>query len=285
MSNEEFNRLTPAKLAQDNANELRQMIPSMQASITDMRTFQSFIVKELIETAKQLPDDIFTGVFNGQSNATPPPRNAQGALLPGIPGFLTPIITPNIQKELQLIQDEIDRQKTPARVYNAIEQYASQWIDPIRGTTNFTGVTLAIIQYLIDQRVKGNLFPELKGLGNVLLSWEKKLKPKKLTPQQQQAVSQTAINKSSTGVVNTIATLFNRITSLLAQTKQRHKSMDAQSRQGQNSSATRNIWKSNIKQLFRIISDFNIYVAKNRFPKLQIDQAKTIKEPYKVVRK
>ncbi len=59
MTNEEFNKITPAKLAQNNAEELKQMIPSMQASITDMRSFQSFIVRELIETVKQLPNDIF----------------------------------------------------------------------------------------------------------------------------------------------------------------------------------------------------------------------------------
>ncbi len=59
MTNEEFNKLTPQKIAQDNAEELRQMIPSMKSSIQDMREFQTFIVRELIETAKQLPNDIF----------------------------------------------------------------------------------------------------------------------------------------------------------------------------------------------------------------------------------
>jgi len=65
MSNEEFNAITPAKLAQNNAEELKQMIPSMQQSITDMRGFQSFIVKELIETIKQLPADVFSGIVGG----------------------------------------------------------------------------------------------------------------------------------------------------------------------------------------------------------------------------
>ncbi len=69
MSNEEFNKMTPQKLAQDNAAELRQMIPSMQKAITDMRSFQSFIVRELIETAKQLPGDIFGGLTG--TNNTP----------------------------------------------------------------------------------------------------------------------------------------------------------------------------------------------------------------------
>ncbi len=70
MSNEEFNKLTPAKLAQDNAEELKQMIPSMKGAITDMRSFQSFIVKELIETVKQLPGDIFGGLTGDLQTST-----------------------------------------------------------------------------------------------------------------------------------------------------------------------------------------------------------------------
>jgi len=70
MSNEEFNKLSPAKLAQDNAEELKQMIPSMKGAITDMRSFQSFIVKELIETVKQLPGDIFGGLTGDLQTST-----------------------------------------------------------------------------------------------------------------------------------------------------------------------------------------------------------------------
>ncbi len=48
MTNEEFNKLTPAMIAKESAKELREMIPSMQDSLMDMRAFQSFIVKELM---------------------------------------------------------------------------------------------------------------------------------------------------------------------------------------------------------------------------------------------
>ncbi len=49
MSNEEFNKLTPAKL-QDNANkELKAMIPSMEQSVIEMRTFQTFLIKEFLQ--------------------------------------------------------------------------------------------------------------------------------------------------------------------------------------------------------------------------------------------
>ncbi len=52
MSNEEFNALTPQKLSERTRQELKDMIPSMQDSITDMRIFQEFIIKELIDTMK-----------------------------------------------------------------------------------------------------------------------------------------------------------------------------------------------------------------------------------------
>ncbi len=54
MSNEEFNKLTPVML-QERANaELKAMIPTMEASITDMRDFQKFIVKEFLEMISDL---------------------------------------------------------------------------------------------------------------------------------------------------------------------------------------------------------------------------------------
>ncbi len=70
LTNEEFNKLTPSDIAANSRRELQQMIPEMKASITDMRDFQSFIVHELIATAKQLPDDIFSGI-TGQGKGTP----------------------------------------------------------------------------------------------------------------------------------------------------------------------------------------------------------------------
>jgi len=56
MSNEEFNKLTPAKL-QANANaELKAMIPSMEQSLTDMRQFQVFVIKEFLLTVRAVID-------------------------------------------------------------------------------------------------------------------------------------------------------------------------------------------------------------------------------------
>ncbi len=48
MSNEEFNKLTPTKLMQRANEELKDMIPSMESSIVEMRTFQTFLIGEFI---------------------------------------------------------------------------------------------------------------------------------------------------------------------------------------------------------------------------------------------
>jgi len=109
MSNEEFNKLTPAKLAQDNAEELKQMIPSMKGAITDMRSFQSFIVKELIETVKQLPGDIFGGITGDLQTSTSfsktPPTNVAYAGSLGLPYAALAGITPGTK----LWQDTFDK--------------------------------------------------------------------------------------------------------------------------------------------------------------------------------
>ncbi len=54
MSNEEFNKLTPKIINEKAAEELKSMIPSMEASIIEMRTFQTFLIKEFILMVRDL---------------------------------------------------------------------------------------------------------------------------------------------------------------------------------------------------------------------------------------
>ncbi len=56
MSNEEFNKLTPAKLLSNANAELKSQIPLMQESMQDMRNFQTFIVKEFLLTIRSIID-------------------------------------------------------------------------------------------------------------------------------------------------------------------------------------------------------------------------------------
>ncbi len=59
MSNEEFNKLTPAMLQERTNNELKAMIPNMKQSIIDMQGFQEFLVKEFV---KMIGDILVAGL-------------------------------------------------------------------------------------------------------------------------------------------------------------------------------------------------------------------------------
>ncbi len=50
MSNEEFNKLTPLKILEQNTRELKSMIPEMEKSVQEMRTFQTFLIREFLRT-------------------------------------------------------------------------------------------------------------------------------------------------------------------------------------------------------------------------------------------
>ncbi len=59
MSNEEFNKLTPAMLQERTNAELKAMIPNMQQSIIDMQGFQEFLVKQFV---KMIGDILIAGL-------------------------------------------------------------------------------------------------------------------------------------------------------------------------------------------------------------------------------
>ncbi len=62
MSNEEFNKLTPQQMAEDNAQEIKNIIPSLKESIMDMREIQKFIIAEFVQLiTKILPAGIQSG--------------------------------------------------------------------------------------------------------------------------------------------------------------------------------------------------------------------------------
>jgi len=53
LSNEEFNKQTQVTIFEKNQAEIRQMIPTMEQSIRDMRAFQDFIIVEMIELMRR----------------------------------------------------------------------------------------------------------------------------------------------------------------------------------------------------------------------------------------
>ncbi len=53
LTNEEFNKQTQVTIFESNQREIRQMIPTMEQSIKDMRGFQDFIIVEMIELMRR----------------------------------------------------------------------------------------------------------------------------------------------------------------------------------------------------------------------------------------
>ncbi len=58
MTNEEFNKLTPEHLATQLQTDYLSMIPSLKASVKASTEFQSFIIQELAEIVKNIPEDL-----------------------------------------------------------------------------------------------------------------------------------------------------------------------------------------------------------------------------------
>ncbi len=95
LSNEEFNKLTPQTILEQNTRELKSMIPSMEQSVIEMRTFQTFLIKEFI---KMLNDSIGAGLgalfgfdANTVFNAPPPPAPTITEPIGGTPTFTEPV--------------------------------------------------------------------------------------------------------------------------------------------------------------------------------------------------
>lgn len=224
MSNEEFNAMTPAKLAMDNAAEMRQMIPSMKQSIHDMRDFQSFLIRELIATAKQLPSDIFSGAKEAFEGGDPRFQRTFGeAFDEDVTQKLRDFYEKQIKGEefgTAAAEDtpqttNLGSQTTFKRL-NAIESYAQKWITYPTPTQkgmflNSNSIRLSEINYLLTQKMKGNMPNTPMSMLKSLSAREKKARPKKLTPTQIQQKTKQVIQKTSTGLVKQIASKFTAL--------------------------------------------------------------------------
>ncbi len=290
MSNEEFNAITPAKLAQNNADELREMIPSMQQSITDMRGFQSFIVKELIETIKQLPSDVFQGVTGtdsvGEAGANVR-RNIEGQLglreALGISkeGFIADMgkimdkgITLNIGGLGNFLpqafaeQPKEQRRKDDEGKIGPEEPRDLLTKEEVLLNQKYKDMPFAQLESELNAGIRGNMSMLEK---RVILFWINQKRPRgkeKLTLQQ----FIDEINKfTPEGFVRQAATLMAKMKTWLASLKFHRGQSD------RNPQKQININKD-IKMFLDIAKEYNRLVALNRKPQLQVDTAKSMRE-------
>ncbi len=239
MTNEEFNKLTPSDIAANSRKELQDMIPSMKASITDMRDFQSFIVHELIATAKQLPDDIFQGVTGAS-----PDSDIGRAASATVNAFLPQAFGDTGPEQTQKFADDYEREA---------DRLPFKLLDSIVGK-------------LFNKQLPN--VPIEKRVGYIN-SWKKR-RPVKSTKTTEQAIEET-----STGLVKQIATAFNTVNSYLngyhkARLRARKSSSGSVKKQ-QNAFA-----RGMLKFFFKNAKKYNQLVTLNRKPGLQIDTAKSL---------
>jgi len=260
MSNEEFNALTPEILTKNLTADISKMIPHVQQSMNEMTTLQGFIIRELIEEIKKLPENIIGGLTGTEDQDT-----KSLGLPPGIPSFLTPIIPTVIPTDPLVSGKGLPTPQPQARQYNAVEQYASQWLDISRKVANWRNITIQQLLYLMTQRVKGNLFPEWSSLGNIMITHQKKIQRSKIKTSAQVT---SKIKETSTGLVQQIALLYRTVIENLNKIFNQ-------------SASLRN---SNISKFKSTVSQFNRLVQSNRMPQLAINAEASIKRQ-KITRK
>ncbi len=237
MTNEEFNKLTPSDIAANSRKELQQMIPEMKASITDMRDFQSFIVHELIETAKQLPDDIFQGV-TGQGPDTPAGK-AAGAVISG----LIPQAFGSTGPEQP-------------------QKFVSDYLQEARN------LPFKLLADIVEKMLSGKLSDNVEKRIAYIQIYKERLPPKSTTTPEQAIASTTTPGS----VVQQISTMYNEILLLLTAWK---KALIPVRKAGRTAAQIATVNKLN-KALLAKMRQYNQFVQLNRKPNLTIDTAKTI---------
>ncbi len=221
MTNDEFNKLTPAMIAQRSADELKAMIPSMQQSLQDMRVFQTFIVQELIATVKQLPNDIFgvgapQDIQQGASNFQ---RNIEGQLgLREALGISEQGFLADLQKfyENQIKEEEFG---TALGATGSGGSNNQQFIGPIQTGTLTTAADIqlqATIKSLSDKDFYSQHKAVMRGNGTLKFksAWRREKAFRDSTTTKASGEStQSAITRTSTGQVQQEALLWQKVLS------------------------------------------------------------------------
>ncbi len=130
MSNEDFNKLTPRQLAEENTRELKEMIPTMKESVISMRAFQDFIIVEIIELMRRGLETGLGAIFGlspEQSNTffggTQPPNSLPSP--DGTPSTPTPspdLLHVTIDEALEWSDNSLDHAVNNIHNYDKISQ-------------------------------------------------------------------------------------------------------------------------------------------------------------------
>jgi len=251
MSNEEFNKLTPAILAMNSRKELNQMIPTMQQSIQDMRSFQSFLIQELIATAKQLPSDIFQGLTEGQD---------PNAHLKDNPFGTTDL--------LKALQKAATGQLVGYKPRDEITQTQNLFDNQYR-----TSGPIGPQQPNLDSLYSSLTIAQLRKVRNSPNTWGNIPKTQRILIQKIlddnpiiQETTTDAISRTSSGITKQIATLYyNAVQAMILYRQSPSNTQSARTKRNQN-----------LRKVIEAMKIYNRFVQLNRKPQLSIDTAKSL---------
>ncbi len=261
MSNDEFNALTPEALTADLMSSINNMIPTVQQSFQQMEQMNVLILDAMAKYFNQAVDKIEQWIGEGVHGFQ---HNVQSGIIDPIVEFNPddiPSFIPTAGASEQTFHN-LPSDKSSSIQYTAVEQFAQRWIRADGTQANFSTITEKETLYLLKQISKGNL--------NIYKSWRKSLLKKletfkQPTPPTQQEIK-TKIEKTSTGIVQQIAILYNNLVFMIRAIQKL-----------KNNKKQKAAYLRNIKAFLNEAKKYNQFVAKNRKPKLQIDTAKSIK--------
>ncbi len=199
MSNEEFNALTPEALTAQLMSSVNNMIPTVQSSFKQMEQMNVLILDAMATYFSQGVAKLDQWITQRGQNFV---QNIQTGITDPIGDAISGFVDSGGQLFPSAGAEEVPPPLTVENAkYNANETYALRWINPERKIVNFGNITLKELRFLINLRVKKQLFNKIwRSLGAILLKKEKELsKPSGKTTDQ-------AIKESgATGVVKEIA--------------------------------------------------------------------------------
>ncbi len=255
MSNEEFNVLTPEVLTSQLLSNVNNMIPSVQQSFKQMEQMNVLILDAMATYFSQGVAKLEQWIQGRGENLVSNLENATGyvsddtAFLEGL-GIQTAGGAEYIPPTNQLTSPP---STTSFNKLNAIEKFASKWINYLTGVASWNTISQKEMDYLFKQKQLGNMPNTSQGLINAGVKFtDKKFKPQTLDD------AAAKIKTTSTGDVKQIATLFNFIRIILKKWK-----------------ATKsNTWK---KQFLIQMKLYNKLVQSLGRANLSIDTAKSLK--------
>ncbi len=273
MSNEEFNVLTPEALTSQLISSIDNMIPSVESSFHQMEKMNEMILQAMAKYFDQAVGFLDRWITQRGQNFV---QNVQEGIIDPVQGAADDVTSQIQDFYIEQISTEtgpgraggVDSdyaQETPqvqTKKYNAIEQYASQWMNPATGIGNYKTMTQKIGLYLLKQMRDGNM-PSFTIFRAGLVRYVDSLNPKKLTPKEEDLrVRQVIGTVTVQGTfVENVATLWQSMKFHLDRTNKRQ------------SVSTR--YKATNKFL-AIAKGYNRYVQGKGKPKLAVDTRKSL---------